>query len=199
MTDLEESLIIATINEGAENTANKRFSTKSIAANCGVSEFTLFSIFKTKENLVAVTNDYALQDFIKASQKAAMFSSNITDYVKKMIYWGFLKPAEMSFLANYGFWIGKTEIDPSRIALDYKRSVEAAKQAFTFLSDYDDDTHYLVWSFITRNINYFVQNVYCGMHADSLAYRHDCAEMLNGGLETIVNDLGENFHAKKAN
>lgn len=122
-----------------------------------------------------------MDEIIKASQKAAIASSSIDDYIHKMIFFGFSKPFEMTFLANYGFWTGKTERDPERLSEDYKRSVLAAKQAFRFLADYDDDTYYLLWSYITRNINYFVQSVYDGLIRDSVQYRDSCADILNGG------------------
>jgi len=54
MSELRSALIQATIKEGAANPSNKRFSTKTIAENCGVwVSFHAFStLFKPKTPLV---------------------------------------------------------------------------------------------------------------------------------------------------
>lgn len=183
MDKLEESFIKATISEGAINPSNKGFSTKEIAKLCGVSEFSLFMRFKTKDNLIKAAIDYVNDHFIAASKKAALGSRDLEDFVRKLVYYGFSQPEQMEFLANYGFWTGKDETDEKKRKADLDRSVAAGKAAFRLLGDYDDATVALIWAYVTRHINYFVENVFDGLVADSPDYRNHCAKMLSLGLQ----------------
>lgn len=187
MEKLEMSLILAAIEEGAENPSNKGFSTKDISEKCGVSEFTLFTLFKTKDNLVKAANDYIMNSFVEASKKAAIASKDVESYIQKLIYYGFSKPLEMEFLANYGLWNGKVETDPDRIKEDHTRSIIASKEAFHFLKEVNDEDLFLIWSFVSRHINYFVLMVYDGILPDSPAYRDRCAKLLAKGVSAFAN------------
>jgi AcrR family transcriptional regulator len=186
MDQLRESFILATIKEGAENPSNKGFSTKDIAKDCGVSEFSLFSLFKTKDALVKETLDYVIAHFIADSKKAAMASRDLNEYVRHMLFASFQRPAEMEFLANYGFWTGKSETDPIQIQTDFVNSIADSKEAFVFLGKYDDETLFLIWSYLTRHINYFVENVYDGIVPDSREYRDRCAALLSSGVAPFL-------------
>src|SRR5574344_2326633 len=170
------------IKEGAVNPSNKRFSTKTIAERCGVSEFTLFSLFKTKDALVDEALSLVREDFITSAQKAAVVSKDVGGLVKALIHHAFMVPEYTIFLANYGFWTGKEAEDPKTKQAAFAADVAAAKKAFIFLEDYPDEVVYLLWNFIWRQINYAVEGVYDGASADSPEYRDEVAQRVSEGF-----------------
>lgn len=62
MTPMEEKILRATI-EVAGRGEPHRFSTKDVAALTGVSEFMVYDLFKTKENLIAQADALVAQDY----------------------------------------------------------------------------------------------------------------------------------------
>jgi len=182
MSELRSALIQATIKEGAANPSNKRFSTKTIAENCGVSEFTLFTLFKTKDALVEEALDEVTNDFVTSAQKAARISKDVPNLVKALLYHAFEVPEYSIFLANYGFWTGKVEHDEAKRKPQFSQAVEAAKKAFVFLQEYSPEEIYLLWFYIWRHINYAVEEVYDGLAPDSREYRDYYAQLIANGL-----------------
>lgn len=182
MEGIRDSLIKATVSEGAEHPSNKAFSTKEISKRCGVSEFTLFTVFKTKDDLVKAANDYVVSLFVDVSKEAARVSRDVPDYVKHFLYKAFEMPEQVIFLANYGFWTGKVESDEARLKEDFASSVAAAQKAFGPLNKYDDATLVMLWGFILRHVIYTVEFVYDGIVPDSTAYRDYFANLISGGV-----------------
>jgi AcrR family transcriptional regulator len=182
MDSLKDALIEATIKEGAVNPSNKRFSTKTIAERCGVSEFTLFSLFKTKDALVDEALSLVREDFITSAQKAAVVSKDVGGLVKALIHHAFMVPEYTIFLANYGFWTGKAPEEQSAKQAAFDADVAAAKKAFIFLQDCPPEVIYLLWNFIWRQINYAVEEVYDGLANDSPAYRDAVAKRVSEGF-----------------
>jgi AcrR family transcriptional regulator len=186
MEKLKEQLILSTIQEGAENPSNKGFSTKKIAERCGVSEFTLFTLFKTKDELVKDSIDYIMSDFSAYAKKTSGLSEDMRSYVKKLLTYGFSHPEFTAFIANYGFWTGKGEEQKDTLNYDFKKSALASSETFKFLEDYDETAKMLVWSFLTRHINYMVQSVFNGIVVDSQSYRDFCADLLDRGILSLA-------------
>jgi AcrR family transcriptional regulator len=182
MESVRDALVLATIKEGASNPSNKRFSTKTIAERCGVSEFTLFSLFKTKDVLVEEALEKVRQEFVASARSSVRSSSDVASLVKALVYHAFAMPESTIFFANYGFWTGKIEADPAKKDALLKRDVAAAKEAFIFLEDYPDDIVYLVWNYVWRQINYAVEEVYDGFVRDSRAYRDYVATLVSQGF-----------------
>lgn len=182
MEDLEKALVLSAIHEGAGNPSNKGFSTKKIAENCGVSEFTLFTKFKTKENLVSAALDSIESGFAAEAKKAAGSSRDVSDYVTRLIYFGFSHPEEMIFLANYGFWDGEAGADTRSLLKEKDRSIRYARSVFAFNPGLSDTAILLCWAYLIRHLDYFVEGVYNGLFADSPAHRLECGRLLAKGL-----------------
>jgi AcrR family transcriptional regulator len=188
MDQLRDALIQATIAAGAENPANKRFSTKLIAENCGVSEFTLFSLFKTKDALVEAAVETVREDFVSALSKASLASKDISSLIHALLYHAFNVPTYTIFLANYGLWTGRVESDPEKKKAAFAQDVQATKKAFVFLADEPDEVVFLVGNYLWRNLNYAVEEVYDGLVEDSREYRADCAELIARGLNGMLKE-----------
>lgn len=182
MDSLKDALVQATIKEGALNPSNKRFSTKTIAERCGVSEFTLFSLFKTKDALVDEALAVVRNDFVSSAQKSSILSKDVSALVKALIHHAFMVPEYTIFMANYGFWTGKEAEDPKTKQAAFAADVAAAKKAFIFLEDYPDEVVYLLWNYIWRQINYAVEEVYDGVSNDSPEYRNEVAQRVSEGF-----------------
>jgi len=182
MPDLRSALIQMTIKEGAANPSNKRFSTKTIAENCGVSEFTVFTLFKTKESLVDEALGVVREDSVSSAQKAARASRDVPSLVKTLLYHAFEVPEYTIFLANYGFWTGKVETDESKRKAEFAQVVDDAKKSFVFLQEYSPEEIYLLWNYVWRQINYAIEEVYDGLAQDSREYREYYAQLIANGL-----------------
>jgi AcrR family transcriptional regulator len=115
MESLRDALVQATIKEGASNPSNKRFSTKTIAERCGVSEFTLFTLFKTKDVLVESALEEVRNDFVTATQKAVRSSKDVEGLVKALVYHAFAVPQSTIFYADFGCGMARSKkIPPSK-------------------------------------------------------------------------------------
>ncbi len=182
MESVRDALVLATIKEGASNPSNKRFSTKTIAERCGVSEFTLFTLFKTKDILVEAALDKVRQEFVTSTRSAVRSSPDVASLVKALVYHAFAMPEYTIFFANYGFWTGKIEEDPAKRDALLSSDVAIAKEAFIFLKDYPDHIVYLVWNYVWRQINYAVEEVYDGLVRDSREYRDYVARLVSQGF-----------------
>jgi len=66
----DERIIEATFKIGG-NSPRGSLSTKDIAVEAGLSEFTIFSRFTTKENLISTCNGIAYEIFLKANLQAS--------------------------------------------------------------------------------------------------------------------------------
>jgi AcrR family transcriptional regulator len=188
MDELRESLIKATISEGAANPSNKRFSTKAIAARCSVSEFMLFSIFKTKDALLDEAIEYVLNDLVETSKKASLVSRDLTDFCGKLIYRGFEKPENVIFWANYGFWMGNIQNDTEKRQADWKKVLEAGKSYRLPYPSLTDQEIILVFSFLLRHVIFTVEAVYDGISKDSPTYRQKSARLMAGGLDAFMKE-----------
>jgi AcrR family transcriptional regulator len=62
LENIDEAIIDAAIEVGAANATN-RFSTKTLARKCGISEFVIYDHFKTKDNLLDVADHKIGDDF----------------------------------------------------------------------------------------------------------------------------------------
>jgi AcrR family transcriptional regulator len=61
LDNIDEKIINATIQIGSSNEANK-LSTKEIAKACEISEFVIYDHFKSKDNLISITDHKIFED-----------------------------------------------------------------------------------------------------------------------------------------
>jgi AcrR family transcriptional regulator len=98
---LDEKLIQATF-EVAGNSPRGTFSTKEIGIRCGVSEFTVFDHFKSKENLIDVCNQRIYDDFHEADLEAhRLYSKEPKKFFNYLLDRFLEKPAMVRFAGNY--------------------------------------------------------------------------------------------------
>jgi AcrR family transcriptional regulator len=157
MKAIEEALIAATIEEGALHPSNKGFSTKTISQKCGVSEFTLYSRYATKEDLIIaalmdVTRRFGTQAK-ELDEKAASFE----DFASQLLDYCLASPNDLRYLVNYGIWIAKNEEDPEKIKLSIASSLLGAVYCHRFLDLETPEEKILVWSSFVRQLIYAAQ------------------------------------------
>jgi AcrR family transcriptional regulator len=159
MEEIEKQLIAETIIEGAIHPSNKAFSTKTISRKCGVSEFTLYSRFATKEDLIVA----ALMDVTKRlGEKVSELettAADFEDFSSQLLDYCLASPSDMRYLANYGIWIAKNEEDATRMKRSAESSIIGAAHCRRFLNLATPEEQMLVWSSFIRQLIYAAQMI----------------------------------------
>jgi Bacterial regulatory proteins, tetR family. len=101
IANIDEKVLLATIEVAGGTMEANRFSTKDIAARAGCSEFVVYSHFKTKESLIDATNAYSLNAFIALSQETIAKSSSLFEVFLLMLDKAVSHPTAIDFCANY--------------------------------------------------------------------------------------------------
>jgi AcrR family transcriptional regulator len=101
IADAQEKVLLATL-EVAGGGIRGSFSTREIAERAGVSEFTVFSRYKTKEALIDACNDYLFEQFFKLNLKVVQEHTNDLEGIFNGIVDGLLSyPLYTRFAGNY--------------------------------------------------------------------------------------------------
>jgi AcrR family transcriptional regulator len=98
---IDEKILATTIAYAATRTQGS-FSTKEIADQCGISEFTIYQHFKTKKNLIQVACSRLEKAFLAEDEKA--FKEHADDYqafFDEILDFLLAHPLEIKFAANY--------------------------------------------------------------------------------------------------
>ena len=101
IANAQEKVLLATLEVAGGGTRGS-FSTREIAERAGVSEFTVFSRYKTKEALIDACNEYLFQQFFKLNLKIVQEHPNDLEAVFNGIVDGLLSyPLYTRFAGNY--------------------------------------------------------------------------------------------------
>jgi len=182
--DLEERLIAETISVGGKNEANVDFSTKDIAKACGVSEFTLFQRFESKEKLISACNLKICDDgsalFHHWSHEdqvpLKVFAARVLDY--------FLShPCETMFLVNYS--AATSHIMKDQAAFErYHAYIMAHRDLLEpYFGSRDEDETFLLWSSFFRRLLMDAQFVLSDLYSDVATYREKSVKVALEGLK----------------
>jgi len=101
MNQLEEAVLLATIDEGGNNPVQK-FSTIHIAAACGVSEFLIYEHFVSRQKLLVEADDYVAQHF--RAQVLALTEKHLPypELFSALLDYQLAHPSWNGFSLNYG-------------------------------------------------------------------------------------------------
>jgi AcrR family transcriptional regulator len=185
MAELENHLLAETIALGALHPNNKDFSTKEIAEHCGVSEFTLFSRFGSKENLIVQARLAALETMQKEAEIA---SENAKDCQSFLYAWtkGCINhPSELSFLVNYDIWLSNDSRDSETLETIISRSAVWAKRIFKAMSFPDDKTAALTYLCVSLQVFLTANNVRMDSQADSETLLREISSLTANGLASF--------------
>jgi AcrR family transcriptional regulator len=98
---LEDKIIQATIEIAGRNPRGS-FSTKEIADRIFISEFTVFSRFKSKERLIDACNDYVFEQFTAAfAMGAGKHPKDAEGFFNEMLDWLLGHASYALFAGNY--------------------------------------------------------------------------------------------------
>jgi AcrR family transcriptional regulator len=189
MNPLQEQLIQATIAVGAAHPANKGFSTKRIAAECGVSEFSLFRQFPNKTSLIHACLHDIMERFVNYAQSAWPQSENDPErYTSHLLDYFIAKKDDTLFLLNYGAWIAQsgTDAQHSHWAMSYSR--EHAPLLLPFAQFPDEAVAGVVFLAYLRQLIYTATMVLEDSRMDAPSYRKECVQLLLRGLDSYRPD-----------
>jgi AcrR family transcriptional regulator len=99
--NIDEKIILATIDVAGGTMEPNRFSTKEVAAKAGCSEFVIYSHFKTKDNLIARTNAYTLKVFCERAELAIAKSPTLVETFLTLLEEAIAYPTVTDFCVNY--------------------------------------------------------------------------------------------------
>jgi AcrR family transcriptional regulator len=185
--ELETRIISVTISVGGKASANVDFSTKEIAKSCGVSEFTLFQRFGSKEELisrcnVAICNEaysYFHAWVYEEKDSLTVFTARVLDY--------FLShPEKTLFLINYSAATSQLYNDQNAFAR-YQDYILMHRDLLTpYFGARNDTEAFLLWSSYFRRLLLDAQFVLSGLYQDVATYREMSVKVALEGLRGFV-------------
>jgi AcrR family transcriptional regulator len=182
MVELERCLIAETIALGALHPNNKDFSTKEIAEHCGVSEFSLFSHFRSKENLIVKARLMALEVMEKEGEAASEKAQDCSDFIYRWIKGCMAHPSELSFLINYDIWLSNDSRDSATLDEIITQSALWAKQVFRRLVFPDEKTAALTYLSVSLQLLLTANNVRLDAQADQEGLLREISQITAEGL-----------------
>jgi Bacterial regulatory proteins, tetR family. len=153
--NIDEKVLLATIEVAGGTMEVNRFSTKDIAAKAGCSEFVVYSHFKTKEKLIDATNAYSLKVFIDLSKEAIAKSTSLLDVFLQMLDQAVNYPTATDFCANYARIFPRAKIPSDYESYRNRMRVltDLYSLSFPFLKeDRNERMQYLLMSHFLREL-----------------------------------------------
>lgn len=183
-SQLRQRLLNAMIRLGSQNLTNKGVSTKTIAKECGVSEFMVFSYFGSKDGLVSEALRYCWQRIAKASLSKDPDSETMAELLNRLLDFALDRPDIMGFIVNYcpGFSCAINDNDALK-----KMMADLLEQGVEILRNFDlGENAKAIWFSLVREAIYDAQLVNCGLVSDTPEYRADCTAIFTSGLTAFL-------------
>jgi AcrR family transcriptional regulator len=162
INNVEEKILLATIEVGGRNRANILFSTKEIAQLAGISEFTIYSHFKDKKNLLSKALVFATNIRSAELKRLVDLSLPLEDVIRGLEDFLVARPSLTTFFINYGECIPKIG-NPDSSFLAFK---ERCRQDCHLLEPYlnypNEETAFLIYSSFVRNLLLDVEMILSG-------------------------------------
>jgi len=181
----DERIIEATFKIGG-NSPRGSLSTKDIAVEAGLSEFTIFSRFKTKENLInvcnAITYDVFLKSNIKASEnhkddRRAFFDEVLDELIAN---------AEMTkFAGNYSLAFPRQD-SVQAYAVFFDSFYEKWRPMFAYFPLESDEQKFRVITYGVREIVQDALYIVSGEIKDIPENRNLMYDLFYGGMRKFV-------------
>jgi AcrR family transcriptional regulator len=183
---LEENLVLATIALGGQNDANVGFSTKSIAAKVGVSEYALFSHFKTKHDLIeAALEKIALDEADHLREYIDSTNPSFEDFTSEVIRYFLSNHDRALFLINYSETMPQVLEDDAAFERRKQREAYHSDLLSHFMDFPDGDGAFLIADAYFRRVVLLSHYVLSGLAEDNEEYRHYIAQEVIGGLSAF--------------
>jgi AcrR family transcriptional regulator len=184
---LRQHLIETMIRHGAVNVANKGIATATIAEECGVSEFMVFSYFGSKEGLISECLAYCWRLLAKAALSKDPDHETMEELLNRLMDFAFAHPAIMGFVVNYCPGFSRAVDDQNPLLKETMSSVVA--KGSTILKNFDLGSRAsIVWFSLVRESIYDANSVSCGLAKDTPSYRKDCLAILSSGLSAFLSE-----------
>jgi AcrR family transcriptional regulator len=191
LENIDEKIIEETIALGGNNEANRSFSTKDIASRCGISEYAIFSRYKTKDALLAKVGEAV---YAKLSDEALLLAKSdvtIHDFFNHYLDWLLSQREITYFTLNYGH--GVPHLTPLTDDRESHRSrvIEDAASVLSRFGIAPKEDYLLLWSYFLRHLIYFAAYVLNDPRTDTKENRFRSEMIITHGLDTFVHIEGE--------
>jgi AcrR family transcriptional regulator len=187
LSQVKERILKTAIEMGGANKANVDFSTKEIANQCGISEFTLFERFGTKEGLISEALvsicDQGLAEF-----KKWVFEEKIPfeAFERRCLDYFLSHPTEVMFLINYSEATARIVRNPQEFER-YHAYIVQNFDAFVipYFGDHGEVENFLIWNALMRRLLMDAQFVLSGLYPDEQSYRDLSSQLTMKGLRSF--------------
>jgi AcrR family transcriptional regulator len=190
LENIDEAILEKTIELGGNSEANRSFSTKDIAEACAISEYTVFSRYKSKDLLLAKAGERVYQALSSEAILLAEGTTTVHDFFNRYLDWLIANPTYTFFTLNYGH--GVPHIAPladDRTSHREKVITDAANILSKFGIEPVED-YLLLWSYMLRHLIYFAAYVLNDPRTDTKENRFRNEMIVNCGLNAFVHNLG---------
>jgi Transcriptional regulator len=182
MNQLEEAVLLATIDEGGNNPVQK-FSTIHIAAACGVSEFLIYEHFVSRQKLLVEADDYVAQHF--RAQVLALTEKHLPypELFSALLDYQLAHPSWNGFSLNYGHFFPRYGLDKAEEEHFHELVLETGRRLFqAYQFNLDDFGAYQVFCFFLRELFSFAQLLISKEIIDTPATRLNQANLVLLGM-----------------
>jgi hypothetical protein len=187
---LDEKIIQGAIAVGGVSDPNVNFSTRKIASEVGISEFTLFTHYPDKETLMKATMIYLKGEVDKAllalSQEPGI---DFGSFVSQVFSFFVLHPVWTLFLCNYADATSRKTIGK----LSFEELYHNGQTHFAILAPFcsanlTSDQKFLAWNTFIRRMLFNAQFVCSGLEVDDEKYRHYVVTSMSKGLSGLFKE-----------
>jgi AcrR family transcriptional regulator len=185
LPNIEERILRETIRVSGSNIANK-FSTREIAAAAGVSEFVIFSHFKSKENLIAQADTIVAGEFYEYCKKiAALHPNDFPVFFDEILTFEIHRPKANAFALNYCRVFPQAETPA-----DYSSFKQGVMETLSLLFPYyplkDEKKAFFLWCDFVREFVVYSQMFIEGRLEDTPKNRHLVCTLIERGLSDFL-------------
>jgi hypothetical protein len=166
LDNIDEKIINATIQIGSSNEANK-LSTKEIAKACEISEFVIYDHFKSKDNLISITNHKIFEDSAAYVEQLILVEHQPFEvYWNKMVDFFLQNQNYVGWSINYGHIFPRPEKPAD--SDEFREDITAeARKCFSYLNLKNDWEYYFFYMWMFRSFVFFAQFVLNGELQDT--------------------------------
>jgi AcrR family transcriptional regulator len=190
LENIDQKIIAKTIALGGSSEANRSFSTKDIAEACSISEYAIFSRYKTKDALLAQAGEKVYKEL---SSEAILLSTNVTtihDFFNLYLDW-LIAHSELTFFTlNYGHGVPHIAPLTDDRTTHRKKVIEDASHILSKFGIAPEEDYLLLWAYMLRHLLYFAGYVLNDPRSDTSENRYRDEMMINHGLEAFVHAKG---------
>jgi AcrR family transcriptional regulator len=187
---LDDKIIQGAIAVGGVSDPNVNFSTRKIAANVGISEFTLFTHYPDKETLMKATMFYLKGEVDKSLYAFSKESGlNFSLFVQKVFSFFILHPVWTLFLCNYADATSRKTLGK----LSFEDLYQNGQSHFAILAPFlqeglTPDQKFLAWNTFIRRMLYNAQFVCSGLEVNDEKYGRYVVSSMSHGLSGLFKE-----------